>query len=91
MNLNDVQFGLTVENLGVLVFPGLTKPTEKIKDFITECFIKDEFKYVATNLGLGIVCPDLKQQMHLYFEAGEYWKRTIRRLDSPVEVLEWMK
>jgi len=91
MEFNDVRFGMSSSNLGVLIFTGLTSPTKEIREFIKICSLPGEFKFVKTITGLGIICPDLKQQMHLYFEAGEYWRITISKLDSPVEILEFMK
>ncbi len=92
MNLEKIRFGMTPNNdLGILIFKGLKKPTPEITEFIEMCSISGNFKIVMTGLGLGVICPGLKQQMHLYFEAGEYWRKTIKKLDSPVEILVWNK
>jgi len=89
MDFKNIQYGITEKNLGVLIFEGVQIPTQEIKDFIDLCSISQNFKFVKTSLGVGIVCPGLKRQQDLYFEAGEYWNRIIKRLDSPVEILDW--
>ncbi len=90
MSQEEIQYGVTSNNLEILLFPGVAQLTEKIIEFTRECFIKDEFNFVITEKGLGIICPKLKPQTYLHLEAGEFWRKIIKRLESPVEILQFI-